>query len=135
MYIAPALGHDETIAGWLGDEGVEKWRDEGVLRVENELGCWDLGWGFLEDMRSRSEERLIELLRTPSLMLQGKLDDRVPWRRVAEVAAATTDRGVELLLYEDGDHRLVDRKELLWSEMLSFLRRRGLLSGDPTSIG
>lgn len=127
LYIAPAIGLERAFRDWAGDDGLERWQSDGVYEITNELGSWELGWGFVEDLRRYPNERLAGELRTPSLLLQGKLDDRVDWRDVVELAAGCGGEGVELHLFADGDHRLVDRKEHLWSLMLGFLRARGVL--------
>lgn len=128
LYVAPAVGLEAAFGRWAGAEGLERWQRDGVLPIVNELGCWELGWGFVEDLRRHGNEALASKLRTPSQFLQGKLDDRVEWREVADLARGCAAAGVELHLFEDGDHRLVDRKERLWELMKTFLRARGLVS-------
>ncbi|MCH7666934.1 MAG: hypothetical protein IH936_13530, partial [Acidobacteria bacterium] len=48
------------------------------------------------------------------------LDDRVPWREVAAFARAVPGR-TRLELLEDGDHRLIDRMDWIWTEASNFL--------------
>ena len=84
LCLAPALSLEATLVDWAGEEGMRNWRLEGSIRVENELGSWDLGWDFVTDLRKHPNRRLRELLRTPFLILQGKLDDRVSWSEVAD---------------------------------------------------
>lgn len=127
LYIAPALGLEQAFRDWAGDDGIERWQREGFFTISNELGTWDLGWGFVEDLRAYDNDDLAERLRTPSLLLQGKLDDRVAWREVLDLATRCPGDGVELHLFADGDHRLVDRKDHLWDLMVGFLRARALL--------
>ncbi len=93
--------------------------------VEHELGSWDLGWGFVEDLERLRPDRLAEEYATPCLLLQGVKDDQVPWRAVLDFATRCPFEEIELHLFADGDHRLIDRKERLWSLMLGFLRDRG----------
>ncbi len=127
LYIAPAVGIEKAFLRWSGEDGLARWEREGVFEVANELGTWDLGWGFVEDLRAHPNEALAEELSTPSLLLQGKLDDQVAWEDVRELADRCQGVGVEMRLFEDGDHRLVDRKELLWELMLGFLQARGIV--------
>jgi hypothetical protein len=103
---------------------MERWRREGSLTVTNELGSWDLGWGFVEDFERYREDRLRALYRTPSLLFQGCEDDRVPWRSVLDFALGCELTGVDLHLFPDGDHRLTDLQPRLWE-----LMRRRLVSG------
>lgn len=127
LYIAPALGLEEAFRRWAGDDGLERWERDGFFTITNELGTWDLGWGFVEDLRRYPNDDLASRLVTPSLLLQGKLDDQVAWRDVLELATRCRGDGVELHLFADGDHRLIDRKEHLWDLMRGFLRTRGVL--------
>ena len=75
-----------------------------------------------------ADHLLMELYRTPCLLLQGQQDDRVDWTRVQDFAAQCPYRDIEFHLYADGDHRLNDRKERLWDLMVTYLRGRGLLN-------
>ncbi len=127
LYLAPALGLLETIAADAGSEGLRRWREEGSTLVKHELGSWDLGWSFVEELRRFGPDGLIRDYRTPCLILQGKKDDRVPWRRVLDFATRCSFEEIELHLFADGDHRLIDRKERLWNLMLGFLSDRGYL--------
>ena len=96
-------------------------RTDSGLEFENELGTSRIGWGFLADLERYPTARLAELHRVPSLLFQGRMDDRVSWRRVADFAERAGDRA-RLHLYDDGDHRLLDRREEMWSGMLEFIR-------------
>jgi len=130
IHVAPALSLEEGLARWAGEEGLLDWQREGTIKVENELGTWDLSWVFMNDLLDYHDEKLMELYRTPSLLLQGQQDDRVNWERVQEFAAQCPYRDLEFHLYADGDHRLADRKERLWDLMVTFLRGRGLLNSQ-----
>ena len=127
LYLAPALDLGNTFLERLGPQGVERWQRDGVLRVENEVVSCDLDWAFVEDSRQYTLERLLASYRTPSLLLQGRRDEQVDWRRVADFATRCPFPAIELHLFADGDHRLVDRKERLWQLMLEFLRGRSIL--------
>lgn len=127
LCIAPALSLTSTLMDWAGEEGMKTWRDDGVMRVDSEVGSWDLGWGFVSDLEDYSVSRLQRLSRRPFLILQGKLDDRVDWRQVLDFVAGCECAPIELHLFGDGDHRLVDRKDRLWQLMRDYLRYRRLL--------
>jgi pimeloyl-ACP methyl ester carboxylesterase len=131
IHVAPALSLEEGLTRWAGDEGLIQWKRKGKLLVENELGTWDLGWTFMDDLLDYHDERLMELYRTPCLLVQGQQDDRVDWTRVQDFAAQCPYRDIEFHLYADGDHRLNDRKERLWELMTTYLRGRGLLNSVP----
>jgi pimeloyl-ACP methyl ester carboxylesterase len=131
LYISPVLGLEHGLAEWAGEEGLRQWQGSGTITVANEMGSWELGWCFMDDLISYHEERLMELYRTPCLILQGQQDDRVDWARVQDFASQCPFRDIEFHLFADGDHRLGDRKQRLWDLMLAFLRGRGLLPSSP----
>ncbi|MCP4201026.1 MAG: alpha/beta fold hydrolase [bacterium] len=118
--IAPALGLERTLADALGPKGMADWQRGGVLEVTNELGTFELDWEFVADLERYPSSRLASLHTTPALIFQGKLDDRVSWREVAAFAQATPEL-TRLELLEDGDHRLIDRMDWIWSETARFL--------------
>lgn len=121
VLIAPALGLPSMLADTLGAENMERWQRDGFFPVVNELGAFELGWDFVADLADYSSARLVPLHATPTLVFQGKLDDRVPWREV-EAFARSTPALTRLELLEDGDHRLIDRIDWIWSEASSFLK-------------
>jgi pimeloyl-ACP methyl ester carboxylesterase len=124
--IAPALTMAEGFVAFLGEEGARRWERTGVqLFDDGERRC-ELGWELVADFRRYDRARLTAGYRVPSLILQGQLDDRVPWRTVQRFVEESPFDGLELVLYADGDHRLADRKERLWRAMAAFLERRGV---------
>ncbi|MDY7095911.1 MAG: alpha/beta hydrolase [Acidobacteriota bacterium] len=125
LYIAPALDLEERTRSWAGEEGLAAWREAGRVRVATPVVETDLGWDFLADFERYTPAELSRRLATPSLLLQGQRDDQVGWERVAAFAAACDRTPVELHLFSDGDHRLLDRKALLWELMSHFLARQG----------
>ena len=127
LCIAPALSLESSLEDWAGEEGMKSWREKGSIHVDNEIGSWDLGWGFVSDLETFPVSRLKRLCRRPFLILQGKLDDRVEWRQVLDFVDGCELDELELHLFANGDHRLVDRKERLWRLMRDFLEFRGNL--------
>jgi len=125
--IAPALSLESNLSEWAGVDGMRRWRQEGTIRVDNEIGSWELGWNFVADLGDYPVSRLQELSRRPSLILQGKLDDRVDWRQVVDFVVGCEFEDLELHLFADGDHRLVDRKERLWQLIRDYLQGKNLL--------
>jgi pimeloyl-ACP methyl ester carboxylesterase len=129
LHIAPALELEDGLLRWAGPEGARRWQETGLLHFHNDTVETDLAWSLIEDLRAYPADRLRACYRTPALLLQGRRDGSVPWRGVAEFAAHCDFDAIDLHLFADGEHRLTDRKERLWSLMLEFLRGRGLL-GD-----
>ena len=124
LHIAPALELEKGLLDWAGPEGARRWQETGRLDFRNEF---ELGWGLIEDLRAHPLETLLAGYRTPTLLLQGRLDASVPWRSVLDFAVRCPFREIDLHLFADGDHRLTDRKERLWELMLEFLRGRGVV--------
>ena len=123
VHIAPAIGMLRTLETWAGPEGLERWRREGSIVYRNELVDCRLGWEIVEDLRAHPLEELAARCRTPTLLFQGQLDTSVDWRETARFADLAGD-AVRLRLFPDGDHRLIDRLDLLWREARAFLLER-----------
>lgn len=128
LLIAPAVGMGRGLERWAGEEGLERWRREGTIRYSSPIVEADLGWELIADLRRFDLEVLSAAYRTPTLVLQGKLDDTVDYLEVTRFVARSPGGLFRLRLFEDGDHRLTGRKEELWDEMRSFLVERHLLS-------
>lgn len=126
LHIAPAIQFERGLITWAGPERCRLWQETGTIHFENDLVSCELGWELIEDLRRYAVEDLLEMYRTPALLLQGKLDTSVPWKDVADFATRCAYPGIELHLFADGDHRLTDRKDRLWQLMLEFLRGRSL---------
>jgi uncharacterized protein len=126
LHIAPALELERGLLDWAGEEGARRWQETGTIHFENDLVSCELGWGLIEDLRAHPQERLLAEYRTPALLLHGKLDTSVSWRSVTDFVTRCAFPGLELHLFADGDHRLMDRKERLWELMGEFLQGRGL---------
>jgi pimeloyl-ACP methyl ester carboxylesterase len=126
-HIAPAIGMQRALERWAGPRGLEQWRRNGWIRYENNQVQTELDWDLMEDLRRYDVEVLATGCRTPTLLLQGKNDLSVDYRDVVRFAARAPGGFIELRLYDDGDHRLVDRKPELWSEIVAFLKSRRLV--------
>lgn len=128
LLIAPAVGMGRGLERWAGEEGLARWRREGAIRYSSPLVEADLGWGLVTDLRRFDLEVLQASYRTPTLILQGKLDETVDYREVTRFVARSPGGLFRLRLFEDGDHRLTGLKETLWNEMCDFLVQSRLLS-------
>jgi pimeloyl-ACP methyl ester carboxylesterase len=128
LTLAPAVTQGERLEAWAGPEGLTEWERTGVRRWEDEMGSAELGWEMLEDLRRYPLARLAERLRRPALLLQGRRDASVGWRGAVELVERCTGGPVDLVLFGDGDHRLVDRLERLWELMRGFLAAHGALA-------
>jgi len=131
LAIAPALGLGARLEAWAGEEGLAEWKRTGSRRWVDEMGEADLGWGLVEELRRYPLDRLVESLTVPALLLQGRQDQSVGWRGAVELATRARPGLVDLVLFGDGDHRLIDRRERLWELMRGFLAGRGI-ARSPT---
>lgn len=130
LLIAPAVGMAAGLERWAGAERLERWRREGRIRFENELVETDLAWEIVSDLRRHDFRALARDLSVPTLIVQGGSDASVAPGDVLDFVAATRPGVVDLTLWGDGDHRLLDRKDEIWARMRAFLVRRGLLGGE-----
>ena len=121
MHIAPAIGMRRALERWAGPRGLDRWMREGSIAYENGAVKTMLDWDLMEDLRRFDVEVLAAGCRTPTLLFQGKNDLSVDYRDVVRFVARAPGGFLRLRLYDDGDHRLVDRKDELWSEMHAFL--------------
>jgi pimeloyl-ACP methyl ester carboxylesterase len=123
-HIAPAVGLAAAMERWAGPERLARWRREGVVRFASERVETDLGWELMADLRRYPLDRLVAIYRTPTLIFQGQLDTSVEWRDVAAFAERAAPGTVELRLFPDGDHRLIDRLEMLWREAAAWFDKQ-----------
>jgi pimeloyl-ACP methyl ester carboxylesterase len=121
MHIAPAIGMRRALERWAGAKGMERWKREGKIAYANGPVDTELDWELMEDLRRFDVEVLASGCRTPTLLLQGKNDKSVDYRDVVKFVARAPGGFITMRLYDDGDHRLVDRKDELWTEMIGFL--------------
>lgn len=128
-FVAPALGLDESFPALIGSEGMERWEESGILPITNELGTFDLGWEFVEDLRSRRLEDLQQRHRLPTIIFQGQQDDRVSWQRVKKFADAVPET-TRLVLFPDGGHRLIEKRHEIWTAIVQFAAGAGLVEDE-----
>jgi pimeloyl-ACP methyl ester carboxylesterase len=121
--IAPALSMLADLESWAGPDGLETWERAGRLHLSNDQVDAAFRWDLIEDLRRYPLEALLAAHRGPCLIFQGREDPTVDWRVVADFARRARRGSVEMLLYDDGDHRLLDRKPELWDRLAAFLAR------------
>ncbi len=128
IHIAPAIDMETQLRTRVGEAGLRTWREQGRLTLPHEGSQVDMGWSLVADFEHYPQERLTTGYATPTLIFQGVHDASVSWRAVLGFVESCRDHAVEMHLFADGDHRLVDRKPHLWRLAASFLRARALLS-------
>lgn len=127
LTIAPAIAMERELERWAGPERFAEWQRAGTIRFTSELVEVDLGWEIVEELRRHDFQRIAGDLGVPALVVQGRQDASVDFREVLDFVARTRPGLVDLVLWGDGDHRLLDRRSEIWKECLAFLARRALL--------
>lgn len=127
LHIAPALEMEDGLLRAVGKRGARRWEKAGRFTFTSELIAAELGWGLIEDLRRYQLGELQRTYRTPTLLLQGKNDSSVFWRSVVEFATGCDFEEIEVQLFCDGDHRLIDRLDDLWRRMVAFLECKKIL--------
>lgn len=108
----PARWHD-----WLGADALARWRQSGAHTVEHHAlgGPAEVGFGLYLDAHGHPPYPVV---RCPALVLHGLRDESVP----IETSRRWVDRTAGARLVElDSDHGLLDVRERLWTETVSFL--------------
>ncbi|MEM6453937.1 MAG: alpha/beta fold hydrolase [Acidobacteriota bacterium] len=130
--LAPAIDMLATLEKRLGPDGMAAWQADGWTTLETTLTRTPMDWPMVEDLRRYDLSALIDALEVPVFLLQGAHDDSVDRSAVIDFALACRPP-VELHLFGDGDHRLLDHLAALPALCLTFLRTRGLLAAAPSA--
>lgn len=122
-FIAP--GFHFLTARWekLSHGDRDSWRREGILRIKTAWADTELGYALVEDAPNYPHERLLKEYWAPTLIFHGLKDDVVPYTRSVAFVERAAGPHLELRLYKDGDHRLVDRKEEMAESACAFFAR------------
>lgn len=110
--IAPAFLMAARFAASLSAAARRDWADRGFLSVSIGDRDLEIGWGMVTDEDGYPMERLAADLQTPSVLIHGDEDAVVPPELSRDFAASCPV--AELVEIEGGDHRLSDRKDLLF---------------------
>lgn len=118
VLMAPALDFMANRRRSLGEDGINRWRETGVLPTfhyayQREL---PLHYGIVEDVQQYDSDAV--RLELPLLIFHGKNDASVDYQ--GSVRFAQTRPNVTLHLLES-DHQLLDQTDLMWREMQTFL--------------
>lgn len=118
VLLAPALDFAQTRMRDLGDEGIARWRETGVLDVFHYgLGrAARVGYALYEDAASYDAFGLE--LTQPVLIFQGLRDTVVDPAVAARFAISRTNVTLRVL---DDDHQLLASMPVIWEETRAFL--------------
>lgn len=113
--IAPAFSMAARFAASLSAAARRDWADRGFLPVSIGDRDLEIGWGMVTDEDAYPMERLASDLLTPSLLIHGDEDAVVPPELSRDFAGSCP--AADLVEIEGGDHRLGDRRDLLFEIM------------------
>jgi uncharacterized protein len=125
VFIAPSLDFPRRLAVEIGADGQREWEQRGVRKWTNRWIDVELGSGLIVDGEKYNAAELVRAHRSPTLIIHGMADDVVSWRDSATFALQCPAPVVDLLLCKEGDHRLTDRKDYLFSVIWSWVQRIG----------
>lgn len=133
------LGHTDRFRALISHAGV--YNLESMYGATDELWFpeWDLGgtpWSGAESYREHSPHRHAANFRTPTLVIHGELDFRVPLAEGLQLFTALRRQGVEarLLVYPDEGHWVLKpRNARLWYEATAAWLERHLAAPAPGS--
>jgi len=123
VLIAPALQFLESRWNLLTDAERRTWKNTGRLRIQNQWVDTEIGYGIAEDMDQFPTSQLAAKLARPALILQGVRDEVVPYQQCIAFLERAAFPGIELRLYKDGDHRLLDYKDEIAEAACDFFAR------------
>jgi uncharacterized protein len=111
----------------LSPDQMSEWQRTGFLRLENEWINIELGYGLIAEREQFPCERLMQEWSKPLLIFHGLVDNVVPIQESWEFVEKTPYLQVELRIFKDGDHRLVNYKDEIAQEACRFLSEWGKL--------
>jgi pimeloyl-ACP methyl ester carboxylesterase len=121
ILIAPALGFSAQRIVKLHNISLTLWKENGVIpvfhfRYDQEI---PLAYSFYEDLLSHPPPDIEKLqIPVPTLILHGKFDDVVPLIWSQQYAEINPEATLHIL---NGDHQLLDQKEVMWKIIVDFL--------------
>ncbi|WP_156862154.1 alpha/beta hydrolase family protein [Casimicrobium huifangae] len=122
-------GHTDRYKAYVCHAGVYNWvsqfGDDGYLWLNQELGCWP--WEDLEKYQSQSPHTFSKNFKTPTLVIHGELDYRVPYYEGLEYYNTLRAKGIasRLVVYPDENHWILkpQNSKLWYTEFFNWLKR------------
>jgi pimeloyl-ACP methyl ester carboxylesterase len=110
-FIAPALDFLRGRWNSLSQSDRAEWKRTGRHRIQNEWVDAEIGFGIVEEIDMFPLDDLISHWSTPLVIFHGTRDDVVPYRQSLAFVERVVFPRIEIRLFKDGDHRLVEFKE------------------------
>ena len=122
-------GHTDRYKAYVCHAGVYNWTtqfgDDGYLWLNQELGVWP--WENLEKYQSQSPHAYSKNFKTPTLIIHGELDYRVPYYEGLEYYNTLRAKGIaaRLVIYPDENHWILkpQNSRLWYREFFAWLKR------------
>ena len=122
-------GHTDRYKAYVCHAGVYNWvsqfGDDGYLWLNQELGVWP--WENLEKYQSQSPHTFAKNFKTPTLVIHGELDYRVPYYEGLEYYNTLRAKGIaaRLVVYPDENHWILkpQNSRLWYREFFAWLKR------------
>lgn len=122
-------GHTDRYKAYVCHAGVYNWTtqfgDDGYLWLKHELGVWP--WENLEKYQSQSPHAFSKNFKTPTLVIHGELDYRVPYYEGLEYYNTLRAKGIaaRLVVYPDENHWILkpQNSRLWYREFFAWLKR------------
>ena len=122
-------GHTDRYKAYVCHAGVYNWTtqfgDDGYLWLNQELGVWP--WENLEKYQSQSPHAFSKNFKTPTLVIHGELDYRVPYYEGLEYYNTLRAKGIaaRLVVYPDENHWILkpQNSRLWYREFFAWLKR------------
>lgn len=122
-------GHTDRYKAYVCHAGVYNWvsqfGDDGYLWLNQELGVWP--WEDLEKYQSQSPHTFAKNFKTPTLVIHGELDYRVPYYEGLEYYNTLRAKGIaaRLVVYPDENHWILkpQNSRLWYREFFAWLKR------------
>ncbi|MBC7709078.1 MAG: S9 family peptidase [Rhizobacter sp.] len=122
-------GHTDRYKAYVCHAGVYNWLsqfgDDGYLWLNKELGVWP--WQDLEKYQSQSPHAFAKNFKTPTLVIHGELDYRVPYYEGLEYYNTLRAKGIpaRLVVYPDENHWILkpQNSRLWYQEFFAWLKR------------
>ena len=121
VLIAPAFRFLERRWESLSEFERRYWKDAGWVRYKNEWIDVEVGYGLVEERLLFPWEPLAERWSKPALIFHGTADDTVPMSDSLDFLHKSQSGSIELRLFKNGDHRLIDFKDEMANEACRFL--------------
>jgi dipeptidyl aminopeptidase/acylaminoacyl peptidase len=122
-------GHTDRYKAYICHAGVYNWvsqfGDDGYLWLKHELGVWP--WENLEKYQSQSPHTFAKNFKTPTLVIHGELDYRVPYYEGLEYYNTLRAKGIasRLVIYPDENHWILkpQNSQLWYRDFFAWLKR------------